>query len=324
MTTAVRSLLFLLTPVIVFADQGIASLHPLYTKETAVRNPALVGLWSQIRIEPDGETGYEVSTRGSEKAELKFHLVEIGGEMIADIVFERDSDLGGALPAHLIARVRVEGDTLRADLLGSEELANRIRQTGSPRYELLTKEELNDNNQDVLLLTASSAELRRFVLDCLKQPDAFTDPLTFTRSGPEQQADDLNDRSWAVVRGPANPDAYAKALQQAQEAVNLVGDNASYLRTLGAALYRAGRYSEALAALARAGQPGKTTSPAGLVFRAMAHQQLGETALAKAALGELRKMLDDSKTPGDSPSCGDQELPDLVREAENLIAPKAK
>lgn len=63
MSTALRSFLLLLAPLIVYAEAGIVSLHPLYTTETAVRNPALVGLWTgdfTIRIGPDGEAAYGV------------------------------------------------------------------------------------------------------------------------------------------------------------------------------------------------------------------------------------------------------------------------
>ena len=323
MANAIRSFLFLLAPVIAYADADMVSLHPLYTPETAVLNPALVDLWADadkdawlrftFRIEPDGDTGYQILLERKKIATL--HLVQLGGETIADMVVIQES-LVPQLSLHYIARLRVEGNTLHSEWLGSGKLIEQIERTGSPRYERLSEE---GRDEDVLVLTASTEELQRFILECLKQPAAFENPSRHVRASPEARAADLNEQSWDVVsRLGAGPKDYAGALTQAEEAVRLVPDNPEYWNTLGAAQYRARHFSEALAAITRAGQLRKEASPDDLIFRAMSHQQLGEKAEAKKVLGELLKMV------GDSRNGGDQERLGLLREAENLIAPKAK
>src|ERR1039458_4711843 len=177
-----------------YADAGILSLRPLYTPETAVLNPALVDLWGTIlsfRIEPDAKAGYRVILSGEQF--LTFRLVQLGTETIADCEFP-DKPFEPRLPMHRFARLRLEGNALRVDWLGSKELGQRIVRTGSPRHE-----QLEIDGEDVLLLTGSTAELQHFLLECLKQPDAFEDSEKFERTGPEPRAADLNQQSWAVV-----------------------------------------------------------------------------------------------------------------------------
>ena len=331
MVTAIRSFLCLLAPLAVYADAGVVSLRPLYTQETAVLNPALVDLWTDkqnkedwfnvtFRIESGSDKGYRVVYGQEEIAAI--HLVQLGGETIADIVFGQQS-LFPQLSVHCLARLRVEGSTLRVDGLGGEKLLDQIQRTGSPRYERLSG---GDWDENVWVLTASTAELRHFVLDCLKQPDAFVTSI-YWRADPKERAAELNQRSWDIVsvRG-ASPEAYAAALEQAAEAVKLDAGKPDYWSTLGAAQYRVGAFNEALAALARAEQLRKSASPDDLIFRAMSHQQLGQTVEAKAILlGELSKMLGDPGNLGDLQRyCGEQDKRSRLREAEDLIAPKGK
>jgi hypothetical protein len=335
MVTTIRSFLFLLVPVIVYAHAGLVSLRPLYTPETAVLNPALIDLWTEkgsflsitFRIEPDGDSGYRVVEPHDQKEFVTIHLVQLGGETIADIVFIPQSS-PPQLSVHCFARLRVEGNTLHVAFLGGERILQQIERTGSPRYERLTEDGWDG---EVLILPASTAELRQFVLDCLKQPDAFgsyTDmSSTYERAGPEKRAWDLNAQSWPVVSwGGASAEEYARALKQAEEAVMLVSDHPDYWSTLGAAQYRVGRFREALTAITRAEQLRKSASPEDLIFRAMSHQQLGQNEEAKTVLlGDLSKMLRDPGYLGDLQRyCGQQDKRSLLLEAENLIAPKAK
>ena len=82
----------------------------------------------------------------------------------------------------------------------------------------------------------------------------------------------------------------------------------------GAALYRAGRYQEAIETLEGADRP-DTGSPAALAFLAMAHHRLGQREQARAVLARLREVLDQPRWAKDA------ETLDLMHEAEALIAP---
>jgi tetratricopeptide (TPR) repeat protein len=297
-----------------YADAGILSLRPLYTPETAVLNPALVDLWGTIlsfRIEPDAKAGYRVILSGEQF--LTFRLVQLGTETIADCEFP-DKPFEPRLPMHRFARLRLEGNALRVDWLGSKELGQRIVRTGSPRHE-----QLEIDGEDVLLLTGSTAELQHFLLECLKQPDAFEDSEKFERAGPEPRAADLNQQSWAVVYNCcASPEASATALRHAEEAVSLAAGDAEYWRTLATARYRMGRFTDALAAIGRAESLRKEASPDDLALRAMTLQRLGQEEEARRDLDGLRQMLASHRY------CGDEETRSLLQEAEKLIVPKGK
>jgi WD40 repeat protein len=94
--------------------------------------------------------------------------------------------------------------------------------------------------------------------------------------------------SWALVRQPClNAFQYRFARLQAEHACRLTPDRPEYRNGLGAALYRAGRYREAVETLGTA-DPLNKGSPAVLAFLAMAHHQLGQREKARTALARLR------------------------------------
>ena len=106
----------------------------------------------------------------------------------------------------------------------------------------------------------------------------------------------LNDMSWGtVVKPQATAAAYELALKQAQRADELNPNSMYALNTLGIALYRAGRFNEAVGALKRAvelhlksdGNPYEGN----LAFLAMSHHRLGNRAEAERYLKELRTVM---------------------------------
>jgi Flp pilus assembly protein TadD len=123
--------------------------------------------------------------------------------------------------------------------------------------------------------------------------------------------------SWALVRQPyLNAVQYRFARLQAEHACRLAPDRQEYRHGLGAALYRAGRYREAVETMGKAGRL-DTGSPAALAFLAMAHHRLGQREQARAALARLGQSLDQPRGSKDAETLG------LVHEAQALIAPQA-
>jgi tetratricopeptide (TPR) repeat protein len=97
--------------------------------------------------------------------------------------------------------------------------------------------------------------------------------------------------SWGLVRRPyLNAFQYRFALLQAEHADHLARDHEAYRIGLGTALYRAGRYQEAIETLRRAGRPDKS-SPTVLAFLALAHHRLDQREQARADLGRLRELM---------------------------------
>jgi hypothetical protein len=101
--------------------------------------------------------------------------------------------------------------------------------------------------------------------------------------------------------------------------VRLAPQNGTYSKTLGVALYRVGRYEQALEALRRANaldtaQRGRPT-PTEIAFLAMTHHRLGHAAEARAGLDALRARIKEPEAAKDR----DSQI--LLREAEALINP---
>ena len=99
-----------------------------------------------------------------------------------------------------------------------------------------------------------------------------------------------NNLAWCLVCVPDRGNADL-AVHWAQKAVELVPGDPDYRNTLGAALYRAGRYSEAALALQQNIAQHAEMSGYDLVFLAMCQQRLGQEKSARADLARARKWL---------------------------------
>jgi hypothetical protein len=119
--------------------------------------------------------------------------------------------------------------------------------------------------------------------------------------------------SWALVRQPyLNAFQYRFALLQAEHASRLAPDRQEYRIGKGAALYRAGRYQEAIEILNGADRP-DAGSPAALAFLAMAHHHLGQHEQVQVLLARLRELINQPRWARDA------EALDLMHEARALI-----
>ncbi len=95
--------------------------------------------------------------------------------------------------------------------------------------------------------------------------------------------------AWCLVSVPGRGDAN-EAIGWARKAVELVQpNNADYRNTLGAALYRAGRFAEAAGELERNIAQNTQTCGYDWVFLAMCRQRLGQAEPARYALERARK-----------------------------------
>jgi WD40 repeat protein/serine/threonine protein kinase len=159
------------------------------------------------------------------------------------------------------------------------------------------------------------------VIDYLRNESTIRPParqlaLTLVnRYHEETNPETYHQESWALVRQPyLNAFQYRFALLQAEHACRVAPDRQAYRVGLGAALYRVGRYQEAVESLGRADRPDQG-SPAALAFLAKAHHRLGQHEQARTVLARLRQLLNQPRWAKDSESL------DLMYEAEAVIAP---
>lgn len=109
-----------------------------------------------------------------------------------------------------------------------------------------------------------------------------------------EQADALtaNNTAWLCALGPGALEDFGPAVALAESAVERATpeDRFTYLNTLGAVLYRAGRDQEAVERLMEAER--LKEDPFNWPFLAMAYARLGQMGEARAYLNRLRKQLD--------------------------------
>jgi WD40 repeat protein/tRNA A-37 threonylcarbamoyl transferase component Bud32 len=157
----------------------------------------------------------------------------------------------------------------------------------------------------------------------------------------ETNPETYHQESWALVRQPyLNAFQYRFAVLQAEHASRLAPDRQEYRSGLGAALYRAGRYPEALASLTQAEQLHRATAvglalwpapylpaltalwqadqlrhtiAANLAFLALTHHRLGQATQGRAALASLQEAVQQARW------AKDDEARDLLREAEAVL-----
>ncbi len=170
--------------IFVIATACAPSLHPLYTDDDRVYDPALVGTW----VDEDGNA-YEVSEaengayeftyfEKSVPAKFKARLVRLGEYLYVDVTaleppVENDLYKAHLLQLHTFSRIRVDGDVLYVSALDYGWLTTMLEQE---RIAIPY-----DRFGETIVLTASTAQLREFVLEHADDPEAFPEEDTLRR-----------------------------------------------------------------------------------------------------------------------------------------------
>jgi serine/threonine protein kinase/WD40 repeat protein/tetratricopeptide (TPR) repeat protein len=128
----------------------------------------------------------------------------------------------------------------------------------------------------------------------------------------------LNNTAWKLATGPERTRDPELAVRLATFAVTLMPGEQTTLNTLGVALYRAGKFSEAISALERSLDAGKNQFDAfDLFFLAMAHHRRGDRLEARACFNRAVHWLGDQKTLTQQQR---DELAEFRTEAEAVLA----
>jgi WD40 repeat protein/tetratricopeptide (TPR) repeat protein len=154
------------------------------------------------------------------------------------------------------------------------------------------------------LKTGNPSEYRRVCSFALKGAEAAPLPAL------------INSAAWVCALGPDALSDYRQPLSLAEGALSrsAPGDRPAVLNTLGALLYRAGRWQEAVARLREGVQAHQGQgSVQDWIFLAMSYHQLGETTLAHQFLARAKE----GKSGQHAWEALEREL--LLREAESLV-----
>jgi hypothetical protein len=142
----------------------MASLHPLVSADDgALVDSAYTGLWKSCddndlwKIEASGDRAYSYRQLDKDSDKGQFRLIELGGQWFADVQPE-----GGIVTGHLLAKVRLDGDTLYLAFL-----------TEAAAVKALPHEIVGSGDNRQVILTAGTPSLRKFLMTVRHQPDAF-------------------------------------------------------------------------------------------------------------------------------------------------------
>jgi hypothetical protein len=173
-----RTAIWISLAALVVAFTGcVPSLHPLYTDKDLVFEEKLLGTWWEKGDDPDeswefkrkeGKT-YELIYRKKDKFGVyKAHLVRLEGRLFLDLFPGKELPEKGHLavpyvPMHWILRIRLDDAGLRLDPMDISEMKKLV----DKNPEAVKHERVKDG----VLLTASTAELQKFVLAHVAEKD---------------------------------------------------------------------------------------------------------------------------------------------------------
>ena len=181
----------LLIPALVYLTgcSGVVSRHPLASPhgKGVVFDPALLGTWEETQTTGDvainrytvarADSGYTFRVvTGADEMKGTMYLMKVGDRYLLDVYCPSD---GEQLPVHFFVRLRMKKDTAWVAAMDSDWLQNQIKTRGELRHELL-----NEGDHRVVL-TASSAELRKYLLPYAAEQRAFGEECELRRVAPK-------------------------------------------------------------------------------------------------------------------------------------------
>jgi len=158
----------------IFAGCVASSLHPLFTEEDLIFDPALLGTWAEqdeddtLTFKDKGGKAYLlICTVEGQKLEFEVHLVQLGELKFLDVYpkIEKSHDIFHLVPAHTFWKISRDGDILRVARLDADWL---MRMVAAEKIKIS-----HQRLEDRIILTAPAKELQKFVVGYAN--NAFSD-----------------------------------------------------------------------------------------------------------------------------------------------------
>lgn len=148
------------------------AIHPLYSAQDLVSDPALEGSWTARagevwRIQKSGDA-YDVAVvqgDSTDASTFRVHLLRLGGYEFVDVAAKSDPDIGVA--GHMFGKIRIDGDDLYVAMIDEGWLKQMAEARLAPQFVV------GEGKQ--IILTAPTSELQAFVLMHAADPGAWED-----------------------------------------------------------------------------------------------------------------------------------------------------
>jgi len=174
-----------------FALSGcVLSLHPLYTEQDLIFDPALIGEWVDIKaqetwtLSKSAEKEYKLVyvDKNGEKGEFDTHLLKVGDRQFLDLFPAGDSYSSKnnfyrmhLLPIHTFMQIRKIDSSLQMAILKLDWLDNLLKENpGAVRHE--------KPEESIILLTDQPKDLQAFLAKYAKTADAWTEWTTMQKA----------------------------------------------------------------------------------------------------------------------------------------------
>lgn len=164
------------------------SVYPYYTSKDVIFDSALLGDWieegetnayGQVwTFEKINERAYRFTVSGTDKEKFEFdaHLFKLKGHTFLDCLRRDREPDDFTVPGHFLLRVDRLQPMLEVHALDYEWLDELIEKNPKAiRHALIPKAGANGNESEDLVLTASTAELQKFILKHVQDEDAWVD-----------------------------------------------------------------------------------------------------------------------------------------------------
>ena len=175
------------------------SLHPLYTPADVVWVPEILGKWSgdddgnYIQIVREENKAYRFTqVDGEDTVHYLMHLTSLAGHLFMDLYpYEYCSTMPGSavqndcsksenilknfIPVHSFSKVEIN----RGKLVITEFDVDRLKSLFRQNRIRLGHEKLDE--EDLIILTASTSDLRKFIGKYAGDPKAFTSPVELSK-----------------------------------------------------------------------------------------------------------------------------------------------
>lgn len=173
---------FITAALIAMLSGCIPSLNPLYTDKDLIFKSELIGTWTAIKsketwtFEKKSDKKYKlIHSEKNNQATFEAHLVKIGDFLFLDIYpgdFKSDNYLYQAhlYPVHTFSKIKIESDKLTIVMFDPSWLEEGIEK------KQIDVEHVKPSG-GTILLTASTENLQKFVLQHANNENAFQDAL---------------------------------------------------------------------------------------------------------------------------------------------------
>lgn len=183
---------------------SIQSLHPLYTGESAVFEPALLGEWfdddgirwvvekalkaedNEVKQISIHDKMYLLTYYGEDRTErMEVYLVKLGNRYFLDFFpWEKYTEelgtellVGNLLPIHTFAKVEWDDERLFVSMFDDKWLSDLIENNQIK----ISHEKVKIHHGNGIVLTASTKDLQKFVIKYQNDTSAFQKPDIFIK-----------------------------------------------------------------------------------------------------------------------------------------------